>query len=263
VDLPGLVRVTDRDTTKDDIYALRREVKRHMSDPAAILLPVVSASTPLACQEVFEFAEEANPNARQTLGIITKADRIPAGATEAWHRFASNDRARFRHTWHLLRLRADSDGDRPFDLRRYQADERRFMRKHLLNSILHKHFTGIGALLFRLRYLAHDQTLKFLPDVVAGLDGKAVALVAELRALGRRYDELEDAHAGCTEQATALVEEMEALLHVVATGAMYPDTDDDMDNATGGFQEEGKQALERVLAQLEAAMGNLEGRGRA
>ncbi|KAK6398277.1 hypothetical protein LTR65_003357 [Meristemomyces frigidus] len=76
VDLPGLIHASNKEQGDADIQIVKRLVQSYMAMPSSIILAVLAADNNFANQIVLQLAKTADPDARRTLGIITKPDKV-------------------------------------------------------------------------------------------------------------------------------------------------------------------------------------------
>jgi len=83
VDLPGLTRVPVGDQPTDVASRIESMALKFVRDPQTLLLAVTSATDDLATSAALELARKVDPRGLRTLGVLTKCDRVDAGAGSA------------------------------------------------------------------------------------------------------------------------------------------------------------------------------------
>jgi len=74
VDLPGLVRVSNRDQSDADIQIIEALSDRYMESPQTIILAVVGGNNDYVQAPILQKARKFDPNGTRTIGVLTKPD---------------------------------------------------------------------------------------------------------------------------------------------------------------------------------------------
>jgi hypothetical protein len=83
IDLPGIIRSTEKASEMVYVEAVRSMVTHYISKPNAIIVCTVSAKQEMENTVVRELARRYDPTGKRTLGVITKPDRLEKGAEQA------------------------------------------------------------------------------------------------------------------------------------------------------------------------------------
>ncbi|KAG5985053.1 hypothetical protein E4U55_001794 [Claviceps digitariae] len=74
VDLPGLVRVANRDQSEADIQTIEALSDRYMKSPRTIILAVIGGNNDYVQAPILEKARHFDPKGSRTIGVLTKPD---------------------------------------------------------------------------------------------------------------------------------------------------------------------------------------------
>ncbi|EEY22321.1 interferon-induced GTP-binding protein Mx [Verticillium alfalfae VaMs.102] len=195
VDLPGFYHSSTGEQSLEGIKVVNRLVKSYMAQEQSIILAVLSASTQLASQRILDEAREHDPKRLRTLGVITKPDVPKPGlSNEAKYlQLARNEEPRHQLTlgWHVLRNRAEDEGD-------VTADERDATEAKFFETGAWAYFPpgnkGIGSFRRKLGKGSSRPYPKTLPGLVSAIErasrtgrhtqaaGLGILYAAEMRA---------------------------------------------------------------------------------
>ncbi|KAM0207296.1 hypothetical protein ACHAQI_007784 [Fusarium lateritium] len=74
VDLPGLVRVANRDQSESDIQTIEVLSERYMKSPRTIILAVIGGNNDYVQAPILKKARHFDPKGSRTIGVLTKPD---------------------------------------------------------------------------------------------------------------------------------------------------------------------------------------------
>ncbi|KAG7123945.1 Interferon-induced GTP-binding protein MxA like [Verticillium longisporum] len=169
-----------------DLPVVNRLVKSYMAQEQSIILAVLSASTHLASQRIPDEAREHDPKRLRTLGVITKPDVPKSGlSNEAKYlQLARNEEPRHQLTlsWHVLRNRAEDEGD-------VTADERDATEAKFFETGAWAYFPpgnkGIGSFRRKLGKVLLSHIQKTLPGLVSAIERGIENKERKLKQLGQ------------------------------------------------------------------------------
>ena len=93
IDLPGLIASAPK---KELIELIRQMAKEYLKRPNTLIAMCCPFDDDLENQEIREIAKTLDPDARRTVGILTKADRIPEGQEATWMKILQNHQKTFQ-----------------------------------------------------------------------------------------------------------------------------------------------------------------------
>lgn len=106
VDLPGLIRATNDQQTKQDILTINQIVDSYIKKPRTIVLAVLRACVDQTNQDITEKIKEFQAENR-TIGIITKPDTLKSGSEQErwWVDLAGGLKGINLMGWHFIKNR--------------------------------------------------------------------------------------------------------------------------------------------------------------
>lgn len=106
VDLPGLIRATNDQQSKQDILTINQIVDSYIKKPRTIVLAVLQACVDQTNQDITEKIKEYKAEHR-TIGIITKPDTLKSGSEQErwWVELAHNRKGINLMGWHFIKNR--------------------------------------------------------------------------------------------------------------------------------------------------------------
>lgn len=137
IDVPGIFRAaTKGKTTADDMKTVRDMVEGFMKNERSVMLAVVPANVDIATQEILEMAKKVDPEARRTLGVLTKPDLVDQGAEqdviELIENIGGGDDDALE--WSVVRNPGQSDLEKP-NLNRQAVEEQLFRERAPWNKL--------------------------------------------------------------------------------------------------------------------------------
>lgn len=105
VDLPGLVRVANRDQSADDIETIEALSDRYMKSSRTIILAVIGGNNDYVQAPILTKARHFDPNGSRTIGVLTKPDMTEGiGLEDKFVDLIMNkdDENHFKLGWYVL-----------------------------------------------------------------------------------------------------------------------------------------------------------------
>lgn len=183
VDLPGLIRTTNKDQHHNDIEIVEKLVRSYMENPKSIILAVVAATNNFSLQGILELAKEVDPAGERTLGIITKPDELyeNTDGEREWVEVAQNRHERLGLGWHVLRNR-DPTEENTSDASRDRVENELFRTAPW--TTLDPETCGIDALRTRLSRVLLQSISRSLPSLLNDIKTRISVCSAKLDRLG-------------------------------------------------------------------------------
>ncbi|KAM3541358.1 hypothetical protein ARSEF1564_005719 [Beauveria bassiana] len=105
VDLPGLVRVANRDQSEADIATIEHLSDRYMKSPRTIILAVIGGNNDYVQAPILTKARQLDPKGTRTIGVLTKPDMTEGiGLEDKFVELVLNkdDENHFKLGWYVL-----------------------------------------------------------------------------------------------------------------------------------------------------------------
>lgn len=105
VDLPGLVRVANRDQSEADIATIEHLSDRYMKSSRTIILAVIGGNNDYVQAPILTKARQFDPNGSRTIGVLTKPDMTEGiGLEDKFVELVMNkdDENHFKLGWYVL-----------------------------------------------------------------------------------------------------------------------------------------------------------------
>jgi hypothetical protein len=105
VDLPGLVRVANRDQSESDIQTIETLSERYMKSPRTIILAVIGGNNDYVQAPILKKARHFDPKGSRTIGVLTKPDMTERiGLEEKFIELVTNKdkENNFKLGWYVL-----------------------------------------------------------------------------------------------------------------------------------------------------------------
>jgi hypothetical protein len=105
VDLPGLVRVANRDQSESDIQTIEALSERYMKSPRTIILAVIGGNNDYVQAPILKKARHFDPKGSRTIGVLTKPDMTERiGLEEKFIELVTNKdkENNFKLGWYVL-----------------------------------------------------------------------------------------------------------------------------------------------------------------
>lgn len=192
VDLPGLVRVANRDQSEADISTIEALSDRYMKSPRTVILAVIGGNNDYVQAPILKKARHFDPSGSRTIGVLTKPDMTERiGLEEKFIGLVTNKdpENHFKLGWYvLLNPGPGEEWQTPEDRARREAE---FFTRGKWAS-LPPHMWGISALRQKLstqlqRHIGkHVKTLR--RQIQEALDG----CESQLKAMGAGKDTIEE-----------------------------------------------------------------------
>ncbi|KAL8408221.1 hypothetical protein RB594_006858 [Gaeumannomyces avenae] len=205
VDLPGIFETeTPGVTEKSDIELVKSMVRRHISETRTIILAVVACTSDVATQGILSFAQEADPDGKRTLGVLTKPDLLRENATKGEIvRLVRGGRNDLELGYYVVVNRGADD--RTSTAAERDAKERAELSRPPWCE-LDPSRLGIAALRDRLSHLLLDRTRAELPAIRRDIIERLREKRAELARLGASRDDAYSQRAYLGQMATRFAE---------------------------------------------------------
>lgn len=186
VDLPGIIQ--SQVEGQRGVTTVRNLVQGYMKDEKSIILAVVSARNDLENQGVLDYVKQHDPDARRTLGIITKPDTLDVGSESEsrFVRLAKNEIMSLSLGWHAVKNRGFGMGEQS-DTERDEA-ERQFFASGIWTSLPRAN-VGIETLRAKLSRVLLQHIREELPSLSAGIKEAIEKTEYKLKGLGNPRDE--------------------------------------------------------------------------
>ncbi|RHZ78966.1 hypothetical protein Glove_153g49 [Diversispora epigaea] len=84
IDLPGIIRHTEKAEDRKFINLIEELVKEYIKKEQSIIIATITCRDEIDNQAIVTLAKEADPAGRRTLGVLTKPDTIEAATHEIW-----------------------------------------------------------------------------------------------------------------------------------------------------------------------------------
>ncbi|KAM0326699.1 hypothetical protein ACHAQA_006570 [Verticillium albo-atrum] len=186
VDLPGFYHASTAEQSLEGKEVVNRLVKSYMAQEQSIILAVLSANMQLAHQKILDEVRQHDPQRLRTLGVITKPDLPKPGlSNEAKYlQLARNEEPRHQLTlgWHVLRNRAEDEGD-------VTADERDTTEANFFETGAWAFFPssnkGVGSFRRKLGRVLLSHIQKTLPGLVSAIERGLEDKETKLKQLGQ------------------------------------------------------------------------------
>ncbi|KAJ9074623.1 hypothetical protein DSO57_1004425 [Entomophthora muscae] len=92
IDLPGMVCTTESRNDRQVVALVNDMVKRHISNPQALIIATISCKDDVENQGILGLAQEVDPSGARTIGVLTKPDTIETSCHDIWIQLLSNNR---------------------------------------------------------------------------------------------------------------------------------------------------------------------------
>ncbi|KAF3935039.1 Dynamin [Dactylellina cionopaga] len=154
-----------------------------VTDLPGLIRAVLAANVDVANQEVLQLAKDADSAGERTLGILTKPDRVEAGAESEILRTANNKTYRLALGYFVVRNRGPSE----LELSRQDRDdvERAFFSQKRPWNTLTKDRVGVNSLKNYLGKLIYERTRHDVPYIQSEIEGHIKACEERLAVLGQ------------------------------------------------------------------------------
>ena len=177
IDLPGLIRGTD----KDDNDFVQNLAISYMKQERTVILAVVHARSDIDTQGVLNLIKDMDPAGERTIGVITKPDKLTDEDDKAEiSRLARNEKYTLQRGWHVVRNRGSSKDRSQSD--QLKAEAAVFQQQPW--DELRSTQLGIETLRTRLSKVLLDETCKGLNPVIEEVELQIADCNAELERLG-------------------------------------------------------------------------------
>ncbi|KHN94070.1 Dynamin [Metarhizium album ARSEF 1941] len=192
VDLPGLVRIANRDQSEADIQTIEALSDRYMKSSRTIILAVIGGNTDYVQAPILKKARQFDPKGSRTIGVLTKPDMTEQiGLEEKFIELVMNkDRQNhFNLGWYvLLNPGPTEQWLSPPDRARKEAD---FFTRGRWSS-LPPHMWGVASLRQKLSTQLQRHIGKHVQSLRRQIQEALERCDAELKTLGNAKDTIEE-----------------------------------------------------------------------
>ncbi|KAF5006183.1 hypothetical protein FDECE_7424 [Fusarium decemcellulare] len=192
VDLPGLVRVANRDQSESDIQTIEALSDRYMKSSRTIILAVIGGNNDYVQAPILKKARYFDPSGSRTIGVLTKPDMTERiGLEEKFIELVTNkdQENNFKLGWYVLL--------NPGPGERFQTAEERAQREADFFTrgkwaALPPHMWGIGALRAKLSTQLQRHIGKHVKTLRRQIQQALEGCEAQLKAMGVGKDTPEE-----------------------------------------------------------------------
>jgi hypothetical protein len=190
VDLPGLVKVANRDQSEEDIQAINDLTDRYMKSSRTIILAIVGGNQDYVQAPVLTKARRFDPRGSRTIGVLTKPDVTRTIGLEDKFIALVNNKDKhneFRLGWYVLRNPGPDDSihDWSPEVRQRQEDEFFLEGKW---STLPSTMRGSSSLKQKLSQQLMRHIAQYVPKLRKEIKELLVKCESELKSLGTGKD---------------------------------------------------------------------------
>lgn len=195
VDLPGLVRVSNRDQSEADIQTIEALSDRYMKSSRTIILAVIGGNNDYVQAPILKKARQFDPKGSRTIGVLTKPDLTDKiGLEDKFIELVSNkdQENHFRLGWFIL-----LNPGPPLPGERWPTPEERKMREDEFFSagkwsVLPPSMCGVAPLRQKLSVQLQKHIGRHVPVLRKQIQTALSRCEAELKALGTGKDTVEE-----------------------------------------------------------------------
>jgi GTPase SAR1 family protein len=195
VDLPGLVKVANRDQSEDDIQTIDALSDQYMKSSRTIILAVVGGNYDYVQATVLKKARKYDPTGSRTIGVLTKPDLTASqGLEDRFIELVSNQdqEYNFKLGWYVLvnpgPLQHGQSWPSPEERRQFEDD---FFRKGKW-SVLPSTMCGVGALRQKLSTQLQKHIGKYMKSLTQQIQQAYDKCNSQLKSLGEGKDTVEE-----------------------------------------------------------------------
>ncbi|KAF7558749.1 hypothetical protein G7046_g5400 [Stylonectria norvegica] len=192
VDLPGLVRVANRDQSSADIQTIEVLSERYMKSPRTIILAVIGGNNDYVQAPILTKARQFDPTGSRTIGVLTKPDMTERiGLEDKFIELVTNKdkENNFKLGWYVLLNPGPGDQfQSPEERGRREAD---FFSRGKWAS-LPPEMWGIGALRQKLSTQLQRHIGKHVKTLRRQIQQALEGCEAQLKAMGVGKDTIEE-----------------------------------------------------------------------
>lgn len=203
VDLPGLVRVANRDQSETDIQTIDALSDRYMKSSRTIILAVVGGNNDYVQAPILKKARQFDPTGSRTIGVLTKPDMTERiGLEDKFIELVTNkdQENHFKLGWYVLLN--PGPGDRWFTPEDRLRREAEFFTRGKWAS-LPPQMWGIGALRQKLSTQLQRHIGKHVKSLRRQIQESLERCEAQLKAMGTGKDTVEEMRLQMGELFTA------------------------------------------------------------
>ena len=106
-------------------------VKEYLKKPNTLIAMCCPFDDDLENQEIREIAKTLDPDGRRTVGILTKADRLPEGEEKTWMKILQNQQDRYQllHGYFAVKNPGQLELDKGLSNEEARKKEKQFFRR--------------------------------------------------------------------------------------------------------------------------------------
>lgn len=192
VDLPGLVRVANRDQSEADIQTIETLSDRYMKSSRTIILAVVGGNNDYVQAPILKKARYFDPNGTRTIGVLTKPDMTERiGLEDKFIELVTNQdqENNFKLGWYVL-LNPGPGDDWQDPQARLEREAEFFTQGKW--AVLPPHMWGIGSLRQKLSTQLQRHIGKHVKTLRRQIQTSLEQCEAQLRAMGAGKDTVDE-----------------------------------------------------------------------
>jgi len=190
VDLPGLVKVANKDQSEDDIQAINDLTDRYMKSSRTIILAIIGGNQDYVQAPVLAKARHFDPRGNRTIGVLTKPDLTRTIGLEDKFIALVNNKDKhneFKLGWYVLRNPGPDDFDHEWSPEERKRKEDEFFSEGKW-STLPSTMRGSFALKQKLSQQLMKHIAQYVPKLRKEIKELLVKCEAELKSLGAGKD---------------------------------------------------------------------------
>ena len=190
VDLPGLVKVANKDQSEDDIQAINDLTDRYMKSSRTIILAIIGGNQDYVQAPVLTKARRFDPRGSRTIGVLTKPDLTTTIGLEDKFIALVNNKDKhneFKLGWYVLRNPGPHDFGHEWSPEERKRHEDEFFSDGKW-SALPSTMRGSSSLKQKLSQQLMRHIAQYVPKLRKEIKELLVKCEAELKSLGTGKD---------------------------------------------------------------------------
>ncbi|CAG8728311.1 14460_t:CDS:2 [Dentiscutata erythropus] len=172
IDLPGIIRHTEKAEDRKFILLIEELVKEYIKNEKSIIIATISCKDEIDNQAIVTLAKEADPSGVRTLGVLTKPDMIENGTHNIWLKIMGGEAHQLELGYYVVKNPTKVQRAENITFEEARLNENEFFEQEPWKSFYLRERTGVKNLQNKLSELLIKSIKRGLPDIRKDVEEK-------------------------------------------------------------------------------------------
>ncbi|RHZ78949.1 hypothetical protein Glove_153g30 [Diversispora epigaea] len=166
IDLPGIIRHTEKAEDRKFINLIEELVKEYIKKEQSIIIATITCRDEIDNQAIVTLAKEADPAGHRTLGVLTKPDTIEPATHEIWLKILRGEAHKLSLGYYVVKNPSKIQLTNQITFEEARKDEENFFkREYPWKNLILSEPIGVKRLQYKLSELLIQAIRRNLPKI--------------------------------------------------------------------------------------------------